>query len=151
VVQIFHLSFHLFHCHVQFFFMIDLLSTVLPNRPMSVFQNLVMPVHGLIHDGQLWACPCALLGLMHGLRQLYASCWRRYKRSNPFFLFLVFLEFLVLRVASIVYWDFLDAHGGHYTATVYIRFHYFFAIHFNSRKTLFLLLNVESNKIHLMP
>jgi len=26
-----------------------------------------MPVHGLIHDGQLRACPCALLGLMHGL------------------------------------------------------------------------------------
>jgi hypothetical protein len=32
----------------------------------------VMPVHGLIHDGQLWACPCALLGLMHGFRRLYA-------------------------------------------------------------------------------
>ncbi len=32
----------------------------------------VMPVHGLIHDGQLRACPCALLGLMHGLRRLYA-------------------------------------------------------------------------------
>ncbi len=32
----------------------------------------VMPVHGLIHDGQLRACPCALLGLIHGLRRLYA-------------------------------------------------------------------------------
>jgi hypothetical protein len=30
-----------------------------------------MPVHGFIHDGQLQACPCALLGLMYGLRQLY--------------------------------------------------------------------------------
>jgi hypothetical protein len=32
----------------------------------------VMPIHGLIHDGQLQACPCALLGLMFGLRRLYA-------------------------------------------------------------------------------
>jgi hypothetical protein len=31
---------------------------------------LVMPVHGLIHDGQLRACPCALLGLMYGLKRL---------------------------------------------------------------------------------
>jgi len=31
----------------------------------------IMPVHGLIHDGQLWACPCALLRLMYGLRRLY--------------------------------------------------------------------------------
>jgi hypothetical protein len=51
-----------------------------------------------------------------------------------------------LRVASIVYWDFLDAHGGHYTATVYIRFHYFFAIHFNSRKTPVFVLHVESHR-----
>ncbi len=28
----------------------------------------VMLVHGLIHDGKLRACPCALLGLMYGLR-----------------------------------------------------------------------------------
>jgi hypothetical protein len=39
---------------------------------MKTLRALVMPVHGLIHDGQLWACPCALLGLMHGLRRLYA-------------------------------------------------------------------------------
>jgi len=32
----------------------------------------IMPIHGLIHDGQLRACPCALLGLMYGLRRLYA-------------------------------------------------------------------------------
>jgi hypothetical protein len=30
-----------------------------------------MPVHGLIHDGQLWACPCAVLGLMYSLKRLY--------------------------------------------------------------------------------
>jgi len=30
-----------------------------------------MPVHGLIHDGQLRACPCAVLGLMYGLKRLY--------------------------------------------------------------------------------
>jgi len=34
-------------------------------------KHHVMPVHGLIHDGQLRACPCALLGLMYDLRQLY--------------------------------------------------------------------------------
>ncbi len=38
----------------------------------SYITTAVMPVHGLIHDGQLRACPCALLGLMHGLRRLYA-------------------------------------------------------------------------------
>jgi hypothetical protein len=31
-----------------------------------------MPVHGFIHDGQLRACPCALIGLTYGLRRLYA-------------------------------------------------------------------------------
>jgi len=36
------------------------------------FLLAVMPVHGLIHDGQLWACRCALLGLMYDLRRLYA-------------------------------------------------------------------------------
>jgi hypothetical protein len=30
-----------------------------------------MPVHGFIHDGQLRACPCALLGLMYSLKRLY--------------------------------------------------------------------------------
>jgi len=44
-----------------------------------------------------------------------------------------------MRVASIVHLDFLDAHGGYYTATIYIHLHYFFAIHFNSRKTLHFL------------
>ncbi len=34
-------------------------------------MTAVMLVHGLIHDGQLQACPCALLGLMYGLRRLY--------------------------------------------------------------------------------
>jgi len=32
----------------------------------------VMPVRGLIHDGQLRACPCALLGLMYSFKRLYA-------------------------------------------------------------------------------
>jgi len=40
-----------------------------------------------------------------------------------------------MRVASIVYLDFLDAHGGYYMATVYIHVRSFFAIQFNSRKT----------------
>ncbi len=30
--------------------------------------TFVMLVHGLIHDGQLRACPCALLRLMYDLR-----------------------------------------------------------------------------------
>jgi len=34
-------------------------------------SSIVMPVHGLIHDGQSRACPCVLLGLMYGLRRLY--------------------------------------------------------------------------------
>ncbi len=55
-----------------------------------------------------------------------------------------------MRVVSIVYLDFLDVHGDYYMATVYIHLHSFFAIQFNSRKTLLLLLNVESNKILLL-
>jgi hypothetical protein len=55
-----------------------------------------------------------------------------------------------MRIASIIYLDFLDAHSGYYTATVYIHLHSFFAIQCNSRKTILLLLNVESNKILLM-
>ncbi len=72
----------------------------------------VMPVHGLIHDGQLRACPCAVLGLMYGLRRLYAirylgfQCWQWYKRPNPFFLLLVFLEFLCQEFSSIISQDF---------------------------------------------
>jgi hypothetical protein len=42
-----------------------------------------------------------------------STVWWFYKRAKPFLSSLVFLEFLVLRVVSIVYWDFLDAHGGH--------------------------------------
>jgi len=63
---------------------------------------------------------------------------------------LVFLKFLYMRVAFIVYLDFLDAHGGYYMATVYIHLHSFFAIQFNSKKTLLLLFNVESNKFFFM-
>ncbi len=59
-----------------------------------------------------------------------STVWWFYKRAKPFPSSLVFLEFLVLRVASIVLWDFLEAHSGHYTAIIYIRFHYFFSIHF---------------------
>jgi len=34
-------------------------------------------MHGLIHDGQLWACQSCLLGLMYILRLLYAiRCFR---------------------------------------------------------------------------
>jgi len=51
-----------------------------------------------------------------------------------------------MRVASIVYLDFLDAHGGYYTATVYIHVHSFFAIQFNSRKTTLSVLHVESHR-----
>jgi len=37
----------------------------------SLSSLIVLPVHGLIHDGQLRACPCVLLRLMYGLRWLY--------------------------------------------------------------------------------
>ncbi len=63
-------------------------------------------IHGLIHDGQLWACPSCLLGLMYVYRVNVCSqvticyqvvrvstCWWLYKPS-PSLLFLVFLEFL---------------------------------------------------------
>jgi hypothetical protein len=72
--------------------------------------------------------------------------WWLYKRAKPFPSPLVFLEFLCMTVASIIYLDFLDAHSGNYTATVYIHFHSFFAIQFNSRKTPFSLLHVESQR-----
>jgi hypothetical protein len=36
-----------------------------------------------------------------------------------------------MRVASIVYLDFLDAHNGYYMATAYIHLHSFFAIQFS--------------------
>jgi len=42
------------------------------NIGYNYFGSYVMPVHGLIHDGQLRACPCAILGLMYGFRRLYA-------------------------------------------------------------------------------
>jgi hypothetical protein len=43
-----------------------------------------------------------------------------------------------MKVTSIVRLDFLDAHGGYYTAYVTIYIHYMFipSLQFNSRKTL---------------
>jgi hypothetical protein len=79
-----------------------------------------------------------------------SAFWWLYKRAKPFPFPLVFLKFLYMRVASIVYLDFLDAHSGYYMAIIYIHLHSFFAIQLNSRRTLLLLLNVESNKILLM-
>jgi len=55
-----------------------------------------------------------------------------------------------MRVASIVYLDFLDAHGGYYTATVYIHLHSFFAIQFNFRKTPLSMFHVESHRFLLL-
>jgi hypothetical protein len=52
-----------------------------------------------------------------------------------------------MKAASIFYLDFLDVHGGYYTATIYKQLHSFFAILFNYRKNIYsLLLHVESNK-----
>jgi len=51
-----------------------------------------------------------------------------------------------MRVASIVYLDFLDAHGGYYTATVYIHVHSFFVIQYNSKKTTICVLHVENHR-----
>jgi len=55
-----------------------------------------------------------------------------------------------MRIASIFYLDFLNAHDGYYTATVYIHLHSFFAIQFNSRKTPLSVLHVESHKFLLL-
>ncbi len=55
-----------------------------------------------------------------------------------------------MRVAFIVYLDFLDAHGGYYTTTIYIHVHSFFAIQFNFRKTPLFVLHVESHKFLLL-
>jgi len=55
-----------------------------------------------------------------------------------------------MKVASIVYLDFLDAHDGYYTATVYIHVHSFFAIQFNYRKTPLSMLHVESHRFLLL-
>ncbi len=52
-----------------------------------------------------------------------------------------------MRVASIVHLDFLDAHGGYYTATIYIHLQYFFVIYFNSRKTLFPVASCSKEQI----
>ncbi len=74
-----------------------------------------------------------------------STFWGLYERTKPFPSPLVFLEFLCMRVASIVYLDFLDAHGGDYTAIIYVHLHSFFAIQFNSRKTPLSVLHVESH------
>jgi len=42
-------------------------------------NNIVMPIHGLIHDGQLRAYPCVLLGLMYGLKRLYVIRYLRFQ------------------------------------------------------------------------
>jgi hypothetical protein len=79
-----------------------------------------------------------------------STFWWLYKKAKPFPSPLVFLEFFCMRVASIVYLDFVDAHGDYYTATVYIHLHSFFAIQFNSRKTPLSVLHVESHKFLLL-
>jgi hypothetical protein len=48
-------------------------------RYLMGVSTYVMPVHGLIHDGQLRACPCALLGLMYALRLLYLTRYLRFQ------------------------------------------------------------------------
>ncbi len=109
-------------------------------------------MHGLIHDGRLWACSSCLLGLicmfvrlmcvhkwLYVIRYLGFQLWWLYKKATLYPSPLVFLKFLCMRAISIFYLDFLDAHSGYYTAIVYIQLHSFFAILFNSRKTLFLV------------
>jgi hypothetical protein len=79
-----------------------------------------------------------------------SAFWWLYKRAKPFPSPLVFLEFLCMKLASIVYLDFLDAHSGYYTAIVYIHLHSFFAIQFNFRKTPLSVLHVESQRFLLL-
>jgi hypothetical protein len=91
-----------------------------------------MPIHGLIHDGQLRACPCALLGLMYGLKWLYVIRYLRFQfvggcikgQGLPFSF--SFLKFLCQESFFHNQIGFLDAHGGHCMATVYIHYMFFF-------------------------
>jgi hypothetical protein len=55
--------------HQQNFRMQKLMGTnpSIQTRPPMASTH-VMPVHGLIHDGQLRACPSCLLGLMYAFR-----------------------------------------------------------------------------------
>ncbi len=97
-------------------------------------------MHGLMHDGRLGACPSCLLRLMYVYKVNVCSqvtvhywmirvsaCWPLYKRQSPSLLLLVFIEFLCqgkfLSQSDIFFHSqtrFLDAHGGHYTTTIYI-------------------------------
>ncbi len=95
-------------------------------------MTAVMLIHGLIHDGQLRACPCALLGLMYGLRQLYTIKYLGFqfvgdgiKGPNLSFSFQFFQNSFV-RSFSPNKLRFLDVHSNHCTATVYIHFISFF-------------------------
>jgi len=45
--------------------------------PQAMAPSCHARMHGLIHDGRLWACQSCLLGLMYALRLLYAiRCFR---------------------------------------------------------------------------
>jgi hypothetical protein len=89
---------------------------------------------------------CALKWL-YAIRYLGFQLWWLYKRAKLCPSPLVFLEFLCMKAASIFYLDFLDAHSGYYTTTVYIELHSFFAILFNSRKIIFLVASCWKQQI----
>ncbi len=118
-----------------------------------------MPIHGLIHDGQLRACPSCLLGLMYAFRVNVCSqvnvryqvlrvlsCWWLYKRPSPSLLFLIFLEFLCQESFLHNQIGFLDAHGDHYTTTIYIHYMFFFLCNSILEKFYYLLFHVESGR-----
>jgi len=91
----------------------------------------IMPIYGLIHDGQLRACPYALLKLMYGLKWLYVIRYLGFQfvgncikgQALPFSL--VFLEFLCQEIFFHNQIGFLNVHGGHCTTTVYIHYIFF--------------------------
>jgi hypothetical protein len=65
----FFITFHSLEMFIKCF--LQLFECVIGDNLIQSFCP-IMPVHGLIHDGQLRACPCVVLGLMYGLRRLYA-------------------------------------------------------------------------------
>ncbi len=100
--------------------------------------------HGLIHDGQLWACQSCLLGLMYVLRLLYTiRCFRVMAclglqlvggcikgQALPFSC-QFFQNSFVRESFFHSQIGFLDAHDDYYKATVYIHYVFFPSLQFN--------------------
>jgi hypothetical protein len=117
---------------------------------MGIIMNCHACMHGLIHDGQLWACQSCLLRLMYVIRllcairclgfQLVGGCIKG--QAFPFSC-RFFKIILSGRVSSKVreffhsHTGFLDAHNNYYMATIYIHYIFFLSLQFSYKKTFF--------------